>query len=113
MVYASPKPETWGIDWVTRSGKTIWVHYKCADELFEAIRRIQNASEATEDNPLTHEQIEVLQLIADGAIRREIAAKLSISHYAIRGRMERIFVRLNAVSASNAVAIGVREGIIK
>ena len=41
LVYASPKPETWGIEWV---GK--WVHYKCANELFEAIRRIQNASDA-------------------------------------------------------------------
>lgn len=65
------------------------------------------------DMTLSPPQFEVLQLIADGASRREIAEKLSISHYAIRGRMERIFIRLGALSAPNAVAIGIREGIIK
>jgi len=40
LVYASPKPETWGIEW---NGK--WVHYKCADDVCAAIRRIQEADE--------------------------------------------------------------------
>ncbi|TET83203.1 MAG: hypothetical protein E3J37_05865 [Anaerolineales bacterium] len=41
LVYASPKPETWGIEWKNNT----WVHYKCANDLFEAIRSIQNADE--------------------------------------------------------------------
>jgi len=45
QVYASPNPETWGIQWSNG-----WVHFKCANDLFEAVRHIQENEEEESEN---------------------------------------------------------------
>ena len=43
LVYASPKPETWGVQFNNN-----WIHYRCANSLFEIVRRVEEAKKHEE-----------------------------------------------------------------
>lgn len=70
-------------------------------------------SENLKDKPLSSKQIEILQLIADGVTSRGISIELNISRKAVSTQREFIYKKLDALSGPNAVAIGIRKGIIK
>ena len=62
---------------------------------------------------LTEREIEVLQQIAGGNRNREIAENLSITEETVKVHIKHILDKLGASDRTQAVAIGVRRGIIQ
>jgi DNA-binding NarL/FixJ family response regulator len=62
--------------------------------------------------PLTPREIEVLRLLAEGFANKNIAWKLKISEHTVKFHIASIFTKLNVSSRAEAVAIGIRQGVI-
>ena len=65
------------------------------------------------DDGLTDREIEVLQLVAAGNRNRDVAEKLSVTEETAKSHISHIMEKLNASDRTQAVAIGVRRGIIQ
>ncbi|HWH51045.1 MAG TPA: LuxR C-terminal-related transcriptional regulator [Gemmatimonadaceae bacterium] len=61
---------------------------------------------------LTAREREVLQLLADGLGNKQIAARLGISTSTVKTHLEELFDRLDVASRAEAVAAGVRRGLL-
>ena len=93
-------------------------------ELLDVIRQVhagkkrippEVASQLAEhmgDELLTQREIEVLRAVADGNRNRDIAEKLFISEETVKVHIKHIMEKLHASDRTDAVAIGVRRGII-
>jgi len=62
---------------------------------------------------LTGREIEVLRLVAAGNRNKDVAARLSISEDTVKVHVRHIMEKLDATDRTQAVAIGVRRGIIQ
>ena len=68
---------------------------------------------ASADSPvLSPRELEVLRLVADGAANKNIAWKLGISEHTVKFHLASILGKLNASTRTEAVAIGMRRGLI-
>jgi DNA-binding NarL/FixJ family response regulator len=65
------------------------------------------------DEVLTEREVEVLREVADGNRNREIAERLFISEETVKVHIKHIMAKLGAADRTQAVAIGVRRGIIQ
>jgi len=65
------------------------------------------------DEALTDREIEVLSLIAGGNRNRDIAEKLFIAEETVKVHIKHIMDKLGASDRTQAVAIGIRRGIIQ
>lgn len=65
------------------------------------------------DEALTGREIEVLRQIAEGNRNRDIADKLFITEETVKVHIKHIMEKLGASDRTQAVAIGVRRGIIQ
>jgi DNA-binding NarL/FixJ family response regulator len=65
------------------------------------------------DEALSAREVEVLQKIAGGNRNSDIAALLFISEETVKGHVKHIMEKLGASDRTEAVAIGVRRGIIQ
>ena len=70
-------------------------------------------AEHMSDEVLTEREIEVLGQIAGGNRNRDIAARLFISEETVKVHIKHIMEKLGASDRTQAVAIGVRRGIIQ
>lgn len=70
-------------------------------------------AEHLSDETLTHREIEVLKEVAGGNRNRHIAEKLFISEETVKVHIKHIMEKLGAADRTQAVAIGVRRGIIQ
>jgi two-component system, NarL family, response regulator YdfI len=71
------------------------------------------ASPVSADAPvLTPRELEVLRMMAEGAANKTIAWKLNISEHTAKFHVASILGKLNAASRAEAVAIGIRKGLI-
>ncbi len=61
---------------------------------------------------LSKREIEILQLVAQGATNKDIAQKLFISEHTVRNAISIIFQKLHVNSRTEAVAHALREGLI-
>ena len=61
---------------------------------------------------LTPREIEVLRMIAEGLPNKTIAWNLGISEHTVKFHVASILSRLGAASRAEAVAIGIRRGLI-
>src|SRR5713101_670951 len=94
-------------------------------ELVEVIRQVHagkkrvpaelaaQLAEHLSDEDLTAREIEVLNQIAGGNRNRDIAEKLFISEETVKVHVKHIMEKLGASDRTQAVAIGVRRGIIE
>ena len=94
-------------------------------ELVEVIRQVYagkkrippeiaaHLAEHYSDEALTAREIEVLQQIAAGNRNRDIAEKLFIAEETVKVHIKHIMEKLGASDRTQAVAIGVRRGIIQ
>jgi len=94
-------------------------------ELLDVIRQVHDgkkrippeiASQLLEhlsDEGLTGREVEVLREVADGNRNREIAERLFISEETVKVHIKHIMEKLGAADRTQAVAIGVRRGIIQ
>jgi len=64
------------------------------------------------DGALTSREIEVLGMLAEGLANKNIAWRLGISEHTVKFHITSIFTKLNASSRAEAVAIGMRQGLI-
>jgi DNA-binding NarL/FixJ family response regulator len=64
------------------------------------------------DETLSKREVEVLQKVAGGNRNSEIAALLFISEETVKGHIKHIMEKLGASDRTEAVAIGIRRGII-
>jgi len=64
------------------------------------------------DQILSPREIEVLRMIAEGLGNKEIASKLGISDHTVKFHISSIFAKLGASSRTEAVTIGIRNGLI-
>jgi DNA-binding NarL/FixJ family response regulator len=60
----------------------------------------------------TGREIEVLQLISDGLVNREIGQRLFLSEETVKSHVRHLLAKLQARSRAHAVAVGFRRGII-
>ena len=65
------------------------------------------------DELLTKREVEVLQQVAGGNRNRDIAEKLFISEETVKVHIKHIMEKLGATDRTQAVAIGIRRGIIQ
>ncbi len=67
---------------------------------------------ATSHQTLTTRETEVLAMIADGLGNKIIAARLGISTHTVKFHVASIFAKLDAGSRTEAVTIGIRQGLL-
>ena len=94
-------------------------------ELLEVIRQVHagkkrippeiaaQIAEHISDEALTEREVEVLREIAGGNRNRDIAEKLFITEETVKVHIKHIMEKLSASDRTQAVAIGVRRGIIQ
>ena len=70
-------------------------------------------AEHMSDDSLTEREVEVLRQVADGNRNRDIAKNLFISEETVKVHIKHIMEKLGATDRTQAVAIGVRRGIIQ
>jgi len=62
--------------------------------------------------PLTRREREVLQMLASGLGNKEIATRLTISEHTVKFHVASILGKLGAASRTEAVALGIRHGLV-
>jgi len=94
-------------------------------QLVEVIRKVHlgkryipveiatSLAEHLSDEALSAREVEVLQKIAGGNRNSDIATLLFISEETVKGHVKHIMEKLGARDRTDAVAIGVRRGIIQ
>lgn len=76
------------------------------------VRDARPAAPPLQKVPLTPREQDVLELLALGASNKMIARRLGISLATTKFHVASLFVKLDARSRSDAVAIGVRRGLL-
>jgi DNA-binding NarL/FixJ family response regulator len=60
----------------------------------------------------TKRETEVLQLISEGLVNREIGQRLYLSEETVKSHVRHLLAKLQARSRAHAVAVGFRRGLI-
>jgi DNA-binding NarL/FixJ family response regulator len=78
------------------------------------LREFQEMSQADNErrSGLTQEELEIVQLIADGATNREIAQKLYVSSVTVKRKVQEIMEKLDASNRAQAAAEAARRGLV-
>jgi len=66
-----------------------------------------------DEEQLTTREIEVIQLLSEGHLKKEIADELRISTHAVDKRLRRVYRKLQVQNVASAVASALRKGWIK
>ncbi len=85
---------------------------KLAQITLNLIRRIQPDAPEQDEHLLTPRELEVLQLLGDGYVKKEIADQLNLSPHGIDKRVRRIYNKLQVNNVAAAVATAIRKGWI-
>ncbi|MBC5766710.1 response regulator transcription factor [Ramlibacter sp. GTP1] len=76
-------------------------------------QRLLQPSEPTADDELTHRQVEILKLIAQGRASKEIAFELGLSPKTVDVHRARIMERLQLNDIASLTLYAVRKGLVK
>jgi DNA-binding NarL/FixJ family response regulator len=76
-------------------------------------QRLLQPSEPTVDDELTHRQVEILKLIAQGRASKEIAYQLGLSPKTVDVHRARIMERLHLNDIASLTRYAVRKGLVK
>lgn len=68
--------------------------------------------QAADDPALTPRELEILACLGDGMSNKAVARKLGISAHTVKFHLEAVFTKLEAGSRAEAVAKGLRRGLI-
>jgi DNA-binding NarL/FixJ family response regulator len=60
----------------------------------------------------TAREVEVLQLVSEGLVNREIGKRLFLSEETVKSHVRHLLAKLQARSRAHAVAVGFRRGIL-
>ena len=81
------------------------IEHKCVDADVVASALIQGEA-------LSSRELEVLAMVAEGLGNKDIAARLKISEHTVKFHVSSILGKLRATTRGEAVARGVREGLV-
>ena len=111
--------DTWAVDAAQRN--EILNRYREHSRRFDSVATRRNGGaevipfaaplQELEQEP-TAREIEVLQLISDGLVNREIGVRLFLSEETVKSHVRHLLAKLQARSRAHAVAVGFRRGII-
>jgi two-component system, NarL family, response regulator YdfI len=123
-----------GVELLRRGGRAVLPRHASSEEIVAAIEAVAaglvvlhpetmtsrrsvslarpGAVVAVADQRLTAREIEILGLIAEGLGNKAIAARLRISGHTVKFHIASIFAKLSAGSRTEAVTIGVRQGLL-
>ena len=68
--------------------------------------------EAPDGRMLTPREREILMLLGEGLVNKEIAARLGVSEHTVKTHLAAIYEKLDASNRAEAVATGLRRGLI-
>jgi NarL family two-component system response regulator LiaR len=85
------------------------LHPKIAEKVLQELSRPEEPALTPE--PLTEREIEVLQLVARGRSKADIAHQLEVSEVAVRTHVNDILSKLHLASGTQAVLYALREGL--
>jgi two-component system, NarL family, response regulator YdfI len=88
------------------------LHRDLVDSLLPAVSPHTRDLPAPAQQALTPREIEVLGMIAEGVGNKTIAWRLGISEHTVKFHVGSIFAKLNASSRTEAVTLGIRQGLI-
>jgi DNA-binding NarL/FixJ family response regulator len=118
--HRSPKAaDTFLVDAAER--KAILRRFVDHSRRFEAVAQRRTSTGAAEVIPFTPKErvqlptareIQVLQLIAEGLVNREIGQQLYLSEETVKSHVRHLLAKLQARSRAHAVAVGFRRGLI-
>jgi len=60
----------------------------------------------------TRREVQVLQLVSEGLVNREIGERLFLSEETVKSHVRHLLAKLQARSRAHAVAVGFRRGLI-
>ena len=86
--------------------------YIMRSEAVRAAYRKQNPVKTIKNNPLSHRELTVLQSVAQGLTREEIALEQYISMNTVKSTITSIFNKLGANNKADAVSIAMTKGYI-
>jgi len=98
-------------DWLDLIERETLGFIERADAVRAAYRK-QNPSKAVKDNPLSKRELSVLQSVARGLTREEIALEQYISMNTVKSTLTSIFNKLGAKNKADAVSIAMTRGYI-
>jgi DNA-binding NarL/FixJ family response regulator len=87
------------------------LHPASIESLLQAQPPVARAAPASQQT-LTPREIEVLAMIAEGDGNKTIAWRLGISEHTVKFHIASIFAKLGAASRTEAVTLGIRQGLI-
>ena len=108
--WASPREIQTAIE--AAAGGLVVLHPDVAEHVAITSGAPSSASSALPGQQLSPRESEILNLLAAGLGNKEIAWRLKISEHTVKFHVTSIFNKLNASSRAEAVAIGVRRGLI-
>jgi DNA-binding NarL/FixJ family response regulator len=73
---------------------------------------LATAARAAPPAPLTAREAQVLALLAEGLVNKQIAARLGISRHTVKTHLAALFHKLDVTTRAEAVAAGARAGVI-
>ena len=82
-----------------------------ADALVDAGRAV-TAHAVTSQETLTSREAQILALLAEGLVNKQIAARLGISTHTVKTHLAALFHKLGVSTRAEAVAAGARAGVI-
>lgn len=127
LVLLCPAPDGWTFNHLVRTERGAILHQDAPVEQIAHAVRTANAGLLVFDGSLiprpdpgegliaelTPREIQVLRLLAEGLVNRDIADRLNISEHTIKFHIGSILGKLQASSRTEAVARGLRSGLIE
>lgn len=78
------------------------------------IETVQSKSpKSQENNPLSEREIEVLRLLSEGKVKKEISTALNISTFTVATHVRHIYEKFDVQNAPAAISKAYRSGILK
>ena len=88
------------------------LHPDAVEALLPAAPASSRSMPASPHPPLSSREVEVLGMLAEGLGNKQIAWRLGISEHTVKFHLSSIFTKLDVSSRTEAVALGVRLGLI-
>ena len=88
------------------------LHHETLESLLPMPSSAPRGLPGSSQQALTPREIEVLSMLAEGLGNKAIAWRLGISEHTVKFHLSSIFTKLNASSRTEAVTLGIRQGLI-
>jgi DNA-binding NarL/FixJ family response regulator len=83
-----------------------------AQRVLDTFSHRESSQTSIEDYQLTEREIDILRLLADGLVKKEIAHRLELSAHTVSTHLRRVYSKLHVSTNTGAVAKALRERII-